>query len=186
MKKLLVAWLLALWGISAIAQPADTFVNNTILVTTNPPQIDAKTFINNAVFEVNLFIRTCSRLRIRGTYTNFGTMGSATGFRLIPSTALPARYSAAENFHNESGALIDCGGTNIVGGLFSTNGIAFQRFSVGLNAMLGPIRSSTVATIEMGLNGILRSFLENRLDSFRRSVKRRGLRERQIYRHRHV
>jgi len=156
MKKLLVAWLLALWGISAIAQPADTFVNNTILVTTNPPQIDAKTFINNAVFEVNLFIPDVFATANTRNYTNFGTMGSATGFRFDTFNRATARYSAAENFHNESGALIDCGGTNIVGGLFSTNGIAFQRFNVGPECNAWSDTIVNRGTIEMGLNGILR------------------------------
>ncbi len=157
MKKQLVAGLLCLAPLAApLGQPADTFVNNTILVAPPQPvpQIDAINFVNNSVFIIELLFLTPYETADTLNYTNFGNLGSGTGFIFNNHNRQTLQDSAAASLYNESGAIINCAGTNIVG-IFSTNVILPVIGSSGSLLRAWATNIVNRGTIEMGANGLL-------------------------------
>jgi hypothetical protein len=160
MKKQILVGLLSL----AVLLPAfgrvdSSWVNNIVLSCPpeTPPNIDALLFINNGIFSVDLInVGSSAPFATADTlsFTNNGIMDSATGFRLDNFDRASSSYRSAQFLHNEAGAVINCGGTNLTS-LFSTNGIAFLSINSGAQLLTRAQTTVNHGSMEMGINGLL-------------------------------
>ncbi|HWI56862.1 MAG TPA: hypothetical protein VNZ22_06530 [Bacillota bacterium] len=156
MKKQILAGLLSLATVSAAFGQAavDTYINNFVYNAPplDPPQVDARTFVNNNTFLIDLLsfggrYTTLYTTRNTCNYTNNGLLGSSTGFRFDTYDSSTARNYQAASLYNEVGAVIDCGGTNLTG--------VFSMLGSGPQLRVWATNIVNRGAIEMGINGLL-------------------------------
>ena len=117
--------LAGLFGLGALSVACGQTYQNDIVYVAPPsdvPSIVADSFINNSTFAIDLYNVGAGSLApfgFTGTkyYTNYGLLGSSTGFRF---ETFNGSYSRAGTLFNDVGAVINCGGTNL-SSVFATN-----------------------------------------------------------------
>jgi hypothetical protein len=149
---------LALAAVTAVAQPAQTWVNWGVL--TQPPQIDAINVVNSNTISLSLLNGTNPQLFDTSDTLNFTNVGSMTcdaGWRFDTAPAISGLRKPAKNLINSG--TITAGFTFVPGPLILQGGITIftAGFSLGDPKIIASVDNIlNTGTMDVGSDGLLK------------------------------